>query len=70
MVSSLGGVIGSLLELSASTLLSHFSGWPTLPFVDAIVRACFLSAAVGVLLELYSAKKTATSDPIDALRYQ
>ncbi len=69
-LSSLGGVIGILLGLGTSTLLSRFAGWPTLTSVDAIVVAFLFSAAVGVFFGLYPAKKAAALDPIDALRYE
>ena len=69
-LSSLGGVLGILIGLGTSTLLSRFAGWPTLTSVDAIVVAFLFSAAVGVFFGLYPAKKAAALDPIDALRYE
>jgi putative ABC transport system permease protein len=69
-LSSLGGVLGILLGLGTSTLLSRFAGWPTLTSPDAIIVAFLFSAAVGVFFGLYPAKKAAALDPIDALRYE
>jgi putative ABC transport system permease protein len=69
-LSSLGGIIGILIGLGTSSLLSRFAGWPTLTSVDAIVVAFLFSAAVGVFFGLYPAKKAAALDPIDALRYE
>ena len=69
-LSSLGGILGILIGLGTSTLLSRFAGWPTLTSVDAIVVAFLFSAAVGVFFGLYPAKKAAALDPIDALRYE
>ena len=69
-LSSLGGLIGILLGLGTSTLLSRFAGWPTLTSVNAIIIAFLFSAAVGVFFGLYPAKKAAALDPIDALRYE
>ena len=69
-LSSLGGVLGILLGLGTSTLLSKFASWPTLTSVDAIVVAFLFSAGVGVFFGLYPAKKAAALDPIDALRYE
>ncbi|MEI7776410.1 MAG: ABC transporter permease, partial [Verrucomicrobiota bacterium] len=69
-LSSLGGLIGILLGLGTSTLLSRFAGWPTLTSINAILIAFLFSAAVGVFFGLYPAKKAAALDPIDALRYE
>ena len=69
-LSSLGGVIGILIGLATSTLLSKFAGWPTLTSPDAILVAFLFSAAVGVFFGLYPARKAAALDPIDALRYE
>ena len=63
-------IIGILIGLGTSSLLSRFAGWPTLTSVDAIVVAFLFSAAVGVFFGLYPAKKAAALDPIDALRYE
>jgi putative ABC transport system permease protein len=69
-LSSLGGILGILIGLWTSSLLSRVAGWPTLTSVDAIVVAFLFSAAVGVFFGLYPAKKAAALDPIDALRYE
>ncbi|NBV84790.1 MAG: FtsX-like permease family protein, partial [Verrucomicrobia bacterium] len=69
-LSSLGGLLGILLGLGTSTMLSRFAGWPTLTSADAIAVAFLFSAAVGVFFGLYPAKKAAALDPIDALRYE
>jgi len=69
-LSSLGGVLGILLGLGTSTMLSRFAGWPTLTSMDAIVVAFLFSAGVGVFFGLYPARKAAALDPIDALRYE
>ncbi|MEI6713708.1 MAG: ABC transporter permease [Verrucomicrobiota bacterium] len=69
-LSSLGGIIGILIGLGTSSLLSRFAGWPTLTSPDAIIVAFLFSAAVGVFFGLYPARKAAALDPIDALRYE
>ena len=69
-LSSLGGIIGILLGLTTSSLLSKFAGWPTLTSPDAILVAFLFSAGVGVFFGLYPARKAAALDPIDALRYE
>lgn len=69
-LSSLGGILGILLGLGTSSTLSRVAGWPTLTSPAAIVVAFLFSAAVGVFFGLYPARKAASLDPIDALRYE
>jgi len=69
-LSSMGGVIGILLGLGTSQLLSAMAHWPTLISVSSIVVAFFFSAAVGIFFGFYPARKAASLDPIEALRYE
>jgi len=70
MLSSLGGVIGIVLAISASWGLS---GMLQVPFIfdPLIVLVAFLFAAsVGVLFGYFPARKAARLDPIEALRHE
>ena len=69
-LSTLGGVIGILLGLGLSQLLSVVANWPTLISVSSIVVAFFFSAAVGVFFGFYPARAASRLDPIEALRYE
>jgi putative ABC transport system permease protein len=69
-LSSIGGVIGIILGVSASQILSAVAHWPTLISVTAIVVAFVFSAAVGIFFGFYPARKASRLDPIDALRYE
>jgi putative ABC transport system permease protein len=69
-LSVLGGVIGIVLGLSASALISHFAQWSTLVSPVAIAMAFAFSGLVGVFFGYYPARKAAMLDPIDALRYE
>ncbi|NBQ57487.1 MAG: FtsX-like permease family protein [Opitutaceae bacterium] len=70
ILSSLGGVIGILLGIGSSQLVSHLNGWPVLVSTASIVIAFVFSAAVGMFFGFYPARKAAQLDPIDALRYE
>jgi len=65
-----GGVIGILLGIGASKLLSAVNGWPTLVSASSVIIAVFFSAAVGIFFGFYPARKAANLDPIEALRYE
>jgi putative ABC transport system permease protein len=69
-LSILGGIIGILMGLLASKLISIFAQWSTLVSPGAIAMAFVFSALVGVFFGFYPARKAAMLDPIDALRYE
>ncbi len=69
-LSSVGGVIGIICGIGASTLLSTYAHWPTLISIASIAIAFLFSAAVGVFFGFYPARKAAALDPIEALRYE
>jgi len=69
-LSVIGGVIGILLGLGTSHMLSAFAHWPTLISIPSIIAAFFVSAAVGIFFGFYPAREAARLDPIEALRYE
>ena len=69
-LSAIGGIIGILIGLGTSRLLSVFAHWPTLISIPSIVAAFFVSAAVGIFFGFYPAREAARLDPIEALRYE
>jgi putative ABC transport system permease protein len=70
ILSSMGGMIGVILGVGSSQLISKLNGWPVLVSTTAIVGAVAFSAAIGVFFGFYPARKAAQLDPIDALRYE
>jgi putative ABC transport system permease protein len=69
-LSALGGVVGIVLGVGSSSVISHFAQWATLISPTAIVLAFVFSAMVGVAFGFYPARKAALLDPIEALRYE
>src|SRR2546425_2717417 len=69
-LSSVGGVIGIICGIGASSVLSIYAHWPTLISIGSIAIAFLFSAAVGVFFGFYPARKAAALDPIEALRYE
>jgi putative ABC transport system permease protein len=69
-LSVLGGMIGIVIGLAASALISHFAQWSTQVSPLSILMAFVFSALVGVFFGYYPARKAAYLDPIDALRYE
>jgi putative ABC transport system permease protein len=69
-LSVLGGLIGIVLGVGSSRIVSAKLGWATLVSPDSILLAFVFSAAIGVFFGFYPARKAAQLDPIDALRYE
>jgi putative ABC transport system permease protein len=65
-----GGTIGILLGIGSSHLLNRLAEWPTLVRPGIIAIAFLFSGFIGVFFGFYPARKAATLDPIDALRYE
>ena len=70
ILSSLGGLIGIVIGVGASELVSMKTGWPILVSTTSVVVAVAFSAAVGMFFGYYPARKAAQLDPIEALRYE
>ena len=70
ILSLIGGVIGImfglLLSYGASTLLN----WPFIVSLQAVALSFAVCAATGIFFGWYPAKKAASLDPINALRYE
>jgi len=70
VMAATGGGIGILLGIGSSEVLKLWAQWPTLVSPSIVAIAFLFSGAVGVFFGFYPAKKAATLDPIDALRYE
>jgi putative ABC transport system permease protein len=67
---TVGGLIGIALGATAATLLASLAGWSTPLSVSAVAIAFGFSAGVGLLFGLLPARKAASLDPIEALRFE
>jgi macrolide transport system ATP-binding/permease protein len=65
-----GGIVGIVIGVVASGIISAVAGWPTEVSVIAILGGFAFSAAVGVFFGYYPARKASRLDPIEALRYE
>jgi putative ABC transport system permease protein len=65
-----GGAIGVALGVLAASLISQLARWPTMIQPGAVVLAFGFSTFVGLFFGFYPARRAATLDPIDALRYE
>lgn len=66
----IGGVLGIILGWAIAVLVSNFAGITTKVSIQAIFLSFGVSAAIGVVFGYYPAKKAASLNPIEALRYE
>ncbi len=70
MISITGAVIGVMLGITASKLVTFFLSWPTLITEFSIVLSFMVCVITGVFFGYYPAQKASRLDPIEALRYE
>ncbi|MBS0632732.1 MAG: ABC transporter permease [Verrucomicrobia bacterium] len=70
ILSVMGGILGVLLGIGSSQLISFYLGWPVLISTLSVAAAVSVSAVIGIFFGYYPAMKAAELDPIDALRYE
>lgn len=70
LLTLIGGALGMVLGVAGAKLVSSLFNWPTLISFRAIALAFGFSGAVGIFFGFYPARKAASLNPIEALRYE
>jgi putative ABC transport system permease protein len=65
-----GGITGIVAGVGFSFILATVFKWPSHVSIASIVASVVFSIAVGVFFGYYPARKAASLDPIEALRYE
>lgn len=68
LLTSFGGLLGIVVSVLGSSVMSRLLGWNVTIPVEAILLAVLFSAAVGIAFGFIPARKAAQLDPIEALR--
>ena len=66
----IGGIIGIILGLLASYLVSKFGGTTTVVSIESVFLSFFVSAGIGIVFGYYPAQRASKLNPIEALRYE
>jgi putative ABC transport system permease protein len=74
-ISFLGGIIGLIIGVAVSYLISVVAqllqyNWPFIILWQSIVVAVLVSGGVGIIFGLYPAQKASRVSPMEALRYE
>lgn len=70
IISVTGGLIGVLLGIIASWAVNVIMHWPVSVQLYSVVLSFVVCTVTGVFFGWYPAKKAASLDPIEALRYE
>lgn len=70
LISITGGIIGVVLGITATKLVTLFMHWPTLVSESSVVMSFLVCFITGVFFGYYPALKASKLDPIEALRYE
>lgn len=70
LLSITGGIIGILLGIGASKIIGSAMSWPIVVLPSSEVLSFAVCTVIGVFFGWYPARKAASLDPIDALRYE
>jgi len=70
VMSIFGGALGVAIGIGGARILASFTGWSTAVSPEIIFIAIAFSAAVGIFFGFYPARKAASLNPIDALRFE
>lgn len=70
IISVTGGVIGVMLGVVASELVNIIAHWPVSIQFYSVILSFLVCTVTGVFFGWYPAKKAASLDPIEAIRYE
>lgn len=70
MLSIIGGIIGIGMGTFVSDILSRYAGWNTVILVEAVALSFIFATAIGIFFGIYPARKAASQNVIESLRYE
>ena len=69
-LAGIGGLVGALLGVFGSNLISRLKGWPALYSMPLIVLPVVFAVSVGVIFGLLPARRASRLKPVESLRHE
>ncbi len=69
VISVFGGLLGIALGYGSAEFVKWYAAWPAVVPANAVAMSVGFASAVGILFGFWPAKKAASLDPIEALRF-
>ncbi len=69
-ISVSGALLGIAFGFAIATLVSAYSGWPTIVTPISVILGVGVSVSVGLAFGIFPARKAALVSPIESLRYE
>jgi putative ABC transport system permease protein len=70
IITTLGGLLGIGLGVGMASMLGKALGWSVAFQASSAILAVVVSAGIGIFFGIYPARRAASLNPIDALRYE
>jgi len=70
LISVTGGIIGVILGIASSQIVTLTLKWPTIISESSVLLSFCVCAITGIFFGYYPAQKASRLDPIEALRYE
>ena len=70
LLSVFGGVIGITIGIVATQVMASIMSWPVVITTVSLIMSFLVCSAIGIFFGWYPARKAASLNPIDALRYE
>ncbi len=70
LLSVFGGVIGITFGIVATQVMASIMSWPVVITTISVIMSFLVCSAIGIFFGWYPARKAASLNPIDALRYE